>query len=179
MQEFLSLSREEQIIEREKNTLEIKKYQRKYEEWKSGRKERREASYMKVMFSMLDNPEWRKSNRTEFGLWLYLCSYIVRAPMSNDRYDIYNRYYCNGKLACFRSIRKMSDDFGYSHESKSQVKRWIKSLFEEGAFTKEFIDVGKQKPQTVYILGELKTVYNEKTNENTIHEILYYNKKYE
>ena len=152
------------------------------EEWKKriyGDKKKRDGGmYMKIYFDMLDHPDWRKSNRNSFGLWLYMCSYIVRKPSSNDKYDIYHRYYCNGKLACFRSIRKISDDFGYSHESKSQVKRWIVKLFDEGAFTKEEIDVGKQKPQTVYILGELKTIYNEETNENIINEILYYNNKF-
>jgi hypothetical protein len=142
------------------------------------KKKRDEGMYMKIYYNMLDHPEWRKDNRNSFGFWLYMCSYIQRKPSPNDKYDIYRRYYCDGKLACFMSIRKMAKDFGYPHESKTQVKRWIKKLFDDGAFTKEFIDVGKRKSQTVYILGELKTVYDEKTNENIIHEILYYNDRF-
>jgi len=152
------------------------------EEWSKkiygDKKKRDEGMYMKIYYSMLDHPDWRKANRNSFGLWLYMCSYIIRNPSLNDKYDIYNRYYCNNKLACFRSIRKMSQDFGYLRESKSQVKRWIKELFEEGAFTKEYIEVGKPKPQTIYILGELKTMFDKKTNENVTNEILYYNNKF-
>lgn len=138
------------------------------------RKKRDGGMYMKIYYSMLDHPDWRKANRNKFGLWLYLCSYIVRKPSPNDKYDIYHRYYCEGKLACFISIRKMAKDFGYKNNNLSQVERWITKLLEEGAFETEKIDVGKPKPQTVYILGELKTTFNENTKENETVEVLYY-----
>ncbi len=152
------------------------------EEWEKkiygDKKKRNGGMYMKIYFSMLDHPEWRKANRNSFGFWLYMCSYIVRKPSPNDKYDIYHRYYCDGKLACFISIRKIAKDFGYKNNNLSQVERWVSELLEKGAFIKEEIDVGKPKPQTVYVLGELKTTFNEKENKNETSEILYYNNKF-
>jgi len=142
------------------------------------KKKRDEGMYMKIYYSMLDHPDWREDNRNSFGLWLYMCSYIVRKPSSNDKYDIYHRYYCDGKLACFISVRKIAKDFGYKNNNLSQVERWISKLLKKGAFIKEEIDVGKPKPQTVYILGELKTTFNEKENKNETTEVLYYNNKF-
>ena len=53
-------------------------------------------------------------------------------------------------------MRKLAEDFGYNKNSTTTIERWIDKLEEEGAFIIEEVNVGKPRPQNIYILGEIK-----------------------
>ena len=55
-----------------------------------------------------------------------------------------------------RPVRKLAEDFGYKATSTTTIEKWLKKLEAEGAFNIEEVNVGKPKPQNIYILGERK-----------------------
>lgn len=110
--------------------------------------------FVPLTHDRLDNQEWRIANRSRYLLYAWLRRHIRRAPSEYDKLDIYHRFYEDNKLAVSRPVRVLAKDFGYS--GTRCIREWLDELFEEGAFTKEYIQVGKGQPQTVYILGEFK-----------------------
>jgi hypothetical protein len=113
------------------------------------------GKFIKIMFDILDDREWLKKNRNKTALYLVMRRYICRAPMQNDRFDIYNRYYRANRLACCLSEEHLAHLFGYN--TRSQVQRMLKKLEKEGAFIVEKIPQKKPlKPKNIYILGEFQ-----------------------
>lgn len=113
-----------------------------------------EGQFCPTTFAQLDDHEFRVRYRSKWLLYLYLRRFIVRGPYKDDKYDIHGRYFMNNKLACTMGVRRLAKDFGY--KGNGQIAKWLKELFEEGAFEKDEIDVGKRKKQIVYILGEFR-----------------------
>jgi hypothetical protein len=55
----------------------------------------------------------------------YLWRSIVRAPTTNDRYNVYENYYCRGQLACAPSIKTIAKNCNISEGS---AKRYLNHL---------------------------------------------------
>ena len=103
-----------------------------------------------VDFEMLDSPEYRQNHRDKTNLYLWLRRHIRRGPWQDDPLDIYGNYYKKGRLATSRSLRRLATDFGV--KNTTAINRWINELEQEGAFKIEKGNIGKHKPQNIYVL---------------------------
>jgi hypothetical protein len=136
----LELELAEEILKLKKST-KVKSYQG--------------GQFVKIMFDALENIDWLKKNRNKTAVYLVMRRFICRAPMKDDKFDIYNRYYKANKLACCLSEEHLAHLFGY--KTRSQIQRFLKSLEKDGAFVVETIQQRKPlKPKKVYILGEFQ-----------------------
>jgi len=55
----------------------------------------------------------------------YLWRSIVRAPIPNDNYNVYENYYCRGQLACAPNIKTIAKNCDIS---ESSAKRYLNHL---------------------------------------------------
>lgn len=116
--------------------------------------------FVPVSFNRIRDREWRMRYRNPFVGYLYIRSQVVRASYDGDKYDLFNRYWRDNKMAAAPSYRNISKAFGYKDGDTKQPRKWVKQLFQEGAFVIDQIDVGKPEPANIYILG-----YNEQGKE--------------
>lgn len=110
--------------------------------------------FVKMAFNNINDAAWRIKHRSSLSGYLYIASRAIRKPGKYDKYDLYNRFYLDNKIASAPSIRTISKVFGYN--TTSVVRKWVKELFEEGAFIIEQIDVGQPKPANVYVIGHFE-----------------------
>lgn len=106
--------------------------------------------FVKVDFALLDDLAFLKRYKSKYLLTLLLRRYIVRKPYNGDL-DLYKNYWKKGMLASSKSIRWLAQRFGM--KKTNTIERWIAELKKDGVFKTEEIDVGKPKPQTVYVFG--------------------------
>ena len=108
--------------------------------------------YTVMAFNNITDPDWRRRHRCSLACYAYVAHKAVRAPGKHDKYDLYNRYFLDNKLAAAPGMRELADAFGYKQTGK--VRDWIRELRAEGAFEIDTIVVpGKPRPKNIYILG--------------------------
>jgi len=125
------------------------------EEGKNKDKERQTKQtnqYIVVAFNNITDPDWRRRHRCSLACYGYIAHKAVRAGGRHDKYDLFNRYFQDNKLASAPGMREMADAFGY--KETGTVRGWVRELKAEGAFEIDTIVVpGKPNPKNIYILG--------------------------
>jgi len=112
--------------------------------------------FARITFKALDDPEWLKANRNKTTIYLLLQRYVCRGQMANDKDDLYNRYFKQGKLVTSVSEQKLADLLGYKNGSRGSVQRWLDELEKEGAFS--VVRVKRptpMKPKKIFVLGRI------------------------
>lgn len=121
------------------------------------------------------NPEFRKLFNGITMLYDWLWCNIVRGKMKGDKLNIYDDYYVKRNLLAYSaSYRQLAKDLFCSVD---KVRRYIERLDQAGVIKIETKNIGKDKPQNIYILGYWKLV--EDSEGKTIKkDFLYMTKKF-
>lgn len=107
-----------------------------------------------ILFNMLDDFDFRKTNKNVFTAYLYLRRHIVRKARFNSiNKTLYKKYYKNGLLAASIPVSKIAEAFGMKPNNKAVVIKWITSMKQYGWIKTTNTNIGKGKPQSVYVLG--------------------------
>ena len=85
-------------------------------------------------------------------LYLLIRRYVVREHFEGDL-NLYENYWKKGILAATKSLRWLAKRFGYRKHYQEQIRQWIKALEQEGLIQINRINVGRKKPQNIFILG--------------------------
>lgn len=102
---------------------------------------------------LLNSQEYRTAQRSKQIFYEYLKAKVVREPNTGVLRKIYENYYLIGRLATSFSIRELAEDFGYPATSTITVRSFIKQLVDEGLIQVEEINIGKTRPQLVFVIG--------------------------
>ena len=108
--------------------------------------------FMKKFRHIIRNNEYRKAFGGPGLVYEYLWAYIVRARMSSDVCNIYDKYYNKGFLACTHSLRKLSKE---CHIDKNTIMKYTGMWEKSGIIKIDKISTGikNHKSQCIYILG--------------------------
>lgn len=103
----------------------------------------------------------------EYGLYIYLATYIVRGEMKSNKFlKLYENFYLKGMLASRWSQIDMAKHF---NKSQQTISRWAKKLEKRGLIRIYKVRING-KLYSVYVLGTI--------NLNTGNELLFCNKKF-
>lgn len=104
--------------------------------------------------------EYRKLFNNSTTLYQFLLSNIVRGDMPGDVFDIKNRYYERGFLACSFSLRQLSK---HCFISFRKVRNYIEALAKANVIKIEKAPVKDRKEaQNIYVVGTWQFIGGEK-----------------
>ena len=98
----------------------------------------------------IDNIEYRKSHRSAETVLNYLKRTAIKYRTTYDL-GLHNRFYIKGFIVSSKSLRDLA--FAFDYKGLTQIRSFVNSLIETGEIYMAKVDVGKAKPQNVYILG--------------------------
>lgn len=108
--------------------------------------------FVKINFDLIDNKYFLRMYRSKYMLYLLMRRYIVREYFEGDL-GLYENYWKKGVLASTKSLRWLAKQLGYRKHYQERVRQWIKILEQEELIQTSEVDVGRKKPQNVFIFG--------------------------
>ena len=116
--------------------------------------------FVPILFSVIDNPVLYKKINKYLGVYIFLYRKLVRGKLRDDKYNIFEKYHEEGKLAYCTSYRKLGKKINSVNTAIDHVKR----LVEIGAIKMEDVNIsikdnnGETLPSTesVFVLGEVE-----------------------
>lgn len=106
--------------------------------------------FLTEKFDYLDSRDYRLSHRWPPNIFNHLRRKIVRYNTKHDL-GLYERFWKRGYLASSKSLRDLAYDFGYS--GLTQIRSAVSHFVKRKEIYIADVNVGKAKPQHVYILG--------------------------
>ena len=112
-----------------------------------------------IKHDWLDSKEYRLTHRSAESILNYLKRTAVRFKTSYDL-GLHDRFYKYGFIVSSKSLRDLAHAFGYS--GLTQIRKFVNSLIKNGEIYISEVNVGKIRPQHVYVLG----IHNGRHNNN-------------
>lgn len=103
-----------------------------------------------VKHDWIDSREYRIDHRNTEAVLYYLKRTAVKFPSNHDL-GLHKRFYTQGYIVSSKSLRDLAYAFGY--KGMTHMRRIINSLVKTGEIYIANVNVGKAKPQNVYVLG--------------------------
>lgn len=150
---FKELPKKERRTTEQQDMLEYLQFKYKMKNKNKSYKKSETKQFIPISFENIDDYKFRVSHRSKLLLYFYMRRFIIREYRIGDRLDLYNRFYKNDKLVCSMSIRRLSNEFGYS--SMSMIRKWISELCESSVIKTIKVKVNESEIQTVYVLGKI------------------------
>jgi hypothetical protein len=128
--------------------------------------------FLKTPYSIIRNKEYSKwSGTSEFKIWQYLTSYIIRKPNGNGLSKLlYKKYHTNGVLVARWDQKDIAVNVGL--RSPGHISDLLSSMDRKGIIIKHY-EPWNRKLLCVYEFGR----YNRNTNKENYYAFDYFRKK--
>ena len=120
-----------------------------------------ENQFVRLPFTLLDNPEFRNGLMTKarFRTYLLLRRYVVRAQNYHDPCFIFDRYWSHGELATSVKLEKLAEKLNLP---KSTVSDHIRQLEKDGVIEIDTIEPSEATDNVQHLVFVLGTCFNGK-----------------
>lgn len=136
-----------------KNKVEVKK------EYKKPNRTGNAYRIYDVRKDTIMNDTYRMIFNDKTSLYYFLKANIVRGKMFNDEYDILNKYYKKGMLACHFSEKDLAK---HMNISRRQIRNWIEEFTRSGVIRVEKQNIRFNYTPNVFILGTWNMIEGKK-----------------
>lgn len=128
--------------------------------------------FLKTPFDVIRNKEYSKwSGTSEFKIWQYLISYIIRKPNGNGLSKfLYKKYHTNGILVARWDQKDIAVNVGL--RSPGHISDLLSSMDRQGIIIKHY-EPWNGRFLCVYEFGR----YDRNTNKENYHAFNYFRKK--
>ena len=118
-----------------------------------------ENQFVRIPFTLLDNPEFRNGLMTKarFRTYLLLRRYVVRAQNANDPCLIFDRYWNHGELATSIKLERLAEKLNLP---KSTVSDHIRQLEKDGVLEVDTIEPSEAMDNVQHLVFVLGTCFN-------------------